>query len=108
KDTVRLHAWKYRDYIIAALNSDKPFDVFVAEQLAGDEIAAREGLHADSPTPEGKARYAELLTATGFLRMAPDGTTTTNDLLARNTSITDTIKIVSNSLYGMTIHCAEC
>lgn len=108
KDTVRLHAWKYRDYVIAALNSDKPFDAFIAEQLAGDEIAAREGLHPDSPTPEEKKRYSELLTATGFLRMAPDGTTTTNDLLARNTTITDTIKIVSNALYGMTIHCAEC
>ncbi len=108
KDTVRPHAWKYRDYVIAALNADKPFDAFISEQLAGDEIAALEGLHADSATPEEKKRYAELVTATGFLRMAPDGTATQNDLLARNTTITDTIKIVSNALYGMTIHCAEC
>jgi hypothetical protein len=108
KDTERKHAWKYRDYVIAALNSGKPFDAFVREQLAGDEIAAREGLHANSPKPEEKKRYAELVTATGFLRMAPDGTATQNDLLARNTSITDTLKIVSNAFYGMTIHCAEC
>jgi hypothetical protein len=108
QDTERKHAWKYRDYVIAALNSGKPFDAFVREQLAGDEIAAREGLHANSPKPEEKKRYAELVTATGFLRMAPDGTATQNDLLARNTSITDTLKIVSNAFYGMTIHCAEC
>src|SRR5690606_2051519 len=74
----------------------------------GDEIAAKLGLNADAPTPEGRARYAELLAATGFLRMAPDGTATENNLLARNATITDTIKIVANSLYGMTIPCAEC
>lgn len=108
KDTERPHAWKYRDYVIAALNRDKPYHEFIREQLAGDEIAARLGLHADSPTDEEKARYAELITATGFLRMAPDGTQTENTLLSRNTTIVDTMKIVSNALYGMTIHCAEC
>jgi len=108
QDTERKHAWKYRDYVISALNADKPFDAFVREQLAGDEIAAKEGLNANSPTAEEKQRYAELLTATGFLRMAPDGTSTQNDLLARNTSITDTIKIVSTAFYGMSIQCAEC
>lgn len=108
KDTERPHAWRYRDYVIAAFNADKPFNEFVKEQLAGDEIAAKLGLNADAPTPEGRARYAELLAATGFLRMAPDGTATENNLLARNATITDTIKIVANSLYGMTIQCAEC
>ncbi len=108
QDTERKHAWKYRDYVIAALNADKPFDEFVREQLAGDEIAAKLGLNADSPTDAEKKRYAELLIATGFLRMAPDGTATQNDLVARNTSITDTMKIVSNAFYGMTIQCAEC
>lgn len=108
RDLERKHAWKYRDYVIAALNADKPFDTFVREQLAGDEIAAQLGLHADSPTDEERARHAELLTATGFLRMAPDGTGAMNDLAARNASITDTLKIVSTAFYGMTIQCAEC
>ena len=107
-DVERKHAWRYRDYVISALNADKPFDAFVREQLAGDEIAMREGVHADAPTEEGKKRYAELLTATGFLRMAPDGTAAKNDLLTRNSSITDTLKIVSTAFYGMTIQCAEC
>jgi len=108
QDTERKHAWKYRDYVINALNADKPFDEFVREQLAGDEIAARLGLNPDSPTDLEKARYAELLTATGFLRMAPDGTGTENTLLARNATIVDTMKIVSTAFYGMTIQCAEC
>ena len=108
KDLERKHAWRYRDYVINALNADKPFDSFVREQLAGDEMAHRDGLHADSPTDEEKARYAELLTATGFLRMAPDGTGAANNLLNQNQTITDTIKIVSTAMYGMTIQCAEC
>ncbi|MFO0248368.1 MAG: DUF1549 domain-containing protein, partial [Planctomyces sp.] len=93
QDTERKHAWKYRDYVIQALNADKPFDEFVREQIAGDEIAVKLGLHADSPTDAEKARYAELVTATGFLRMAPDGTGTENTLLARNATIVDTLKI---------------
>ncbi len=108
QDTERKHAWKYRDYVIEALNADKPFDEFVREQIAGDEIAAKLGLNADSPTDAEKGRYGELVTATGFLRMAPDGTGTENTLLARNATIVDTMKIVSTAFYGMTIQCAEC
>lgn len=108
QDTERKHAWKFRDYVIQALNADKPFDDFVREQIAGDEIAAKLGLNANSPTDAEKTRYAELVTATGFLRMAPDGTGTENTLLARNATIVDTLKIVSTAFYGMTIQCAEC
>ena len=108
KDPERAHAWKFRDYVIRALNDDKPFDQFVREQLAGDEIAAEQGLNADSPTPQQRERYAELLTATGFLRMAPDGTGVQNDKVSQNACISDTIRIVSAALYGMTIGCAQC
>lgn len=108
KDPERAHAWKFRDYVIRALNDDKPFDQFVREQLAGDEIAAELGLDANSPTPQERARYAELLTATGFLRMAPDGTSVESSKVSQNACISDTIKIVSTALYGMTISCAQC
>jgi len=108
KDPERLHAWKYRDYVINAFNQDKPFDVFVREQLAGDEIALKEGLTADAPSSEARARYAELMRATGFLRMAPDGTGVENTLITQNDCIANTIKIVSTALYGMTIGCAQC
>ena len=108
KDIERKHAWRYRDYIIRSLNADKPFDQFVREQLAGDEMAALEKLNANSPTDAERARYEELLTATGFLRMAPDGTAAINNITSRNDCITDTVKIVSTALYGMTIQCAQC
>lgn len=108
KDPERPHAWKYRDYVIDAFNADKPFDVFIREQLAGDEIALREGLTADAPDPAARARHAELLRATGFLRMAPDGTGVENTVTSRNDCVADTLKIVSTALYGMTIGCAQC
>lgn len=108
KDVERKHAWRYRDYVIEAFNDDKPFDEFIREQLAGDEIVAVEKLHVDVADTKLRKRHRDLLVATGFLRMAPDGTMAKNDLAARNQSIADTIQIVSSSLYGMTIDCAQC
>lgn len=108
KDPERPYAWKYRDYVINAFNHDKPFDVFVREQLAGDEIALKETLTADAPTAEARARYSELLRATGFLRMAPDGTSVASNVTSQNDCVADTLKIVSTTLYGMTIGCAQC
>ena len=108
KDVERKHAWRYRDYVVEAFNDDKPFDQFVREQLAGDEIVAEEKLHVDVADEKLRKRHRDLLVATGFLRMAPDGTMAKNDLAARNQCIADTIKIVSSSLYGMTIGCAQC
>ena len=94
--------------MIRSLNNDKPYDEFIREQIAGDEIAASLGLHANSPSDLEKARYADLIAATGFLRMAPDGTAAANNIPTRNACISSTMKIVSTALYGMTIGCAEC
>jgi len=65
-DTVRPHAWRYRDYVIRSLQEDKPFDQFILEQLAGDELVK-------PPYNDLSPDDVEKLTATGFLRMAPDG-----------------------------------
>jgi len=108
KDVERKHAWRYRDYVVESFNNDKPYDKFIREQLAGDEIAAQEKLHVDVDDEALRKRHHDLLVATGFLRMAPDGTMAKNDLAARNQCIADTIEIVSSSLYGMTIGCAQC
>jgi len=80
-----------------------PFDQFVREQLAGDELITSP---LNNLTPED----TRLLAATGFLRMAPDGTGGKVDDpgVAKNTTIAETIKIVSSSLMGMTIGCAQC
>ncbi len=102
-DPVRPWAWKYRDYVIRSLNTDKPFDQFIREQLAGDEMVAPPYTNL---TPE----QAEKLIATGFLRMAPDGSAAggPDRPVAINQSIADTVQIVSTSLLGMTVACAQC
>ncbi len=102
QDAVRAWAFKYRDYVIRAFNSDKPFDRFLQEQLAGDELA---GPIKGDLSPE----QIELLTATGFLRMAADGTGSgENSPETRNQVVADTLKIVTSSLLGLTVACAQC
>ena len=102
-DPIRNYAYKFRDYVIRSFNADKPFDQFIREQLAGDELVK-------PPLKNLSTNAIELLTATGFLRMAPDGSASTEveAKLTRNAVVADTIKIVSTSLLGLTIGCAEC
>ena len=102
-DAIRSYAYKYRDYVIESFNDDKPFDQFIHEQLAGDELIVSS---LDALTAEDQER----LIATGFLRMAPDGTGSNPDdiVLATNAVVTETINIVSTSLMGMTVGCAQC
>jgi hypothetical protein len=102
-DKLRPFAYKYRDYVIRALNSDKPLDEFIQEQLAGDEMVQR-------PYENLSAAQIEKLVATGFLRMASDGTGSeeADQNVARNPVITNTVRIVSTALLGLTVGCAEC
>ena len=107
-DSVRPHAWRYRDYVIRSLNADKPWDRFLQEQLAGDElVGVSHGKVGDSVHDPV---HFDALAATGFLRMAPDGTgdTVPDASLARNQNIADTVRVVSTSLLGLTVACAQC
>lgn len=103
KDRVRESAYKFRDYVIRSFNTDKPFDQFLVEQLAGDELVAR-------PYRDLSDADKDRLTATGFLRNGPDGTSdrSVNQNVARNEVIADTINIVSSSLLGLSVGCARC
>jgi hypothetical protein len=103
EDPVRLNSFRYRDYVIRAFNADKPFDRFLIEQLAGDELVP---LPHTNLNPE----HIDLLTATGFLRMAADGTASGGGDadLVRNQVVSDTLKIVSTSLLGLSVGCAQC
>jgi cytochrome c553 len=107
-DSVRPHAWRYRDYVIRSFNADKSWKDFIVEQLAGDELATV--TQEDAVEKAKDSRVQELLTATGFLRMVPDGTADEipNQNEARNHVVAETIKIVSSSLLGMTVGCAQC
>ncbi|QDU79330.1 Planctomycete cytochrome C [Polystyrenella longa] len=103
QDPLRDYAYKYRNYVIDSFNNDIPYNQFITEQLAGDELAKRP---LDNTDPE----TIRLLTATGFLRMAPDGTGSGPDDadVARNEVMSETINIVSTSIMGITVGCAQC
>ncbi len=94
------HAWRYRDYVIDAFNNDKPYDLFVKEQIAGDEFAKIMGA-GDLP-----AVKPERMVALTFLRLAPftepRGDETRHELLSEMTST------VSSVFLGLTVGCAKC
>ena len=101
-DAIRPWAWRYRDWVVRSLNADMPLDQWITQQLAGDELA---GPNAGDWTNE----QIDLLAATGFLRMAADGTGSGTDTPeARNQTIADTLKIVGTSLLGTSLQCAQC
>jgi hypothetical protein len=102
EDALRPYAYKYRDYVIRSFNADKPLDQFLVEQLAGDELVPL-------PWKDLSPDQIDKLAATGFLRTAVDGSRgAANAAEAANQVVTDTLKIVSTSLLGLTVGCAQC
>ncbi len=102
-DPVRPWAFRYRDYVIRSFNADKPLSEFIVEQLAGDEVL-------NGALPHASEENTDRLVATGFLRTAPDGTGAggVDQNVAGNDVMAETIKIVSTTLLGMTVGCAQC
>jgi hypothetical protein len=100
-DGERPQAWRYRDYVVRALNDDKPYDRFVTEQLAGDLLAGA----ADTP-----ARKAELLVAAGFNRCGPVHQTSGNvdAAVGRQEELTEMTSAVGAAFLGLTVACARC
>jgi Protein of unknown function (DUF1553)/Protein of unknown function (DUF1549)/Planctomycete cytochrome C len=96
--------WLYRDYVIHAFNEDKPYDQFIIEQLAGDEL--HDWRKARRLTPAMR----EALIATGYLRTARDLTHEDVGVIPQNFYgiMHDTIEIVGTGLLGLTINCARC
>ncbi|MDE2664902.1 MAG: PSD1 and planctomycete cytochrome C domain-containing protein [Acidobacteriota bacterium] len=96
--------WKYRDYVIDAINRDKPYDRFVTEQLAGDELVDWRAASEFSPA------MSRLLQATGFLRVAADDTN--QDVLntpdIRYGVLQRTVQTFASNVMGLTVGCAQC
>jgi hypothetical protein len=103
-DEERRSSWRYRDWVIRALNADMPYDQFVREQLAGDELV--DWRNAETLTPA----MVDKLVATGFLRCAPDATD--NEMVDerddRFETLHDTVEIAARALLGLTVGCAKC
>jgi mono/diheme cytochrome c family protein len=93
-DYDRGNAWRYRDYVVRSFNADKPYDRFIREQVAGDEIAP------DDP---------ELLVATGFLRMGPwELTGMEVPKVARQRFLDDVTNAVGETFLAHSLQCARC
>ena len=96
-NTAYPHAWRYRDYVIAAFNTDKPYDRFVREQVAGDLL----------PSSSDKQK-AEQLVATGFLAIGPRGLNEQNPRQFFLDVADEQIDTLSQAFLGTTIACARC
>jgi hypothetical protein len=92
-DETRPNIWRYRDYVIDSLNHDKPYDRFIKEQIAGDE------LYPGDPAA---------LIATGFNRHFPDESNARNLMQRRQELLNDITDTVSATFLGMTYGCARC
>lgn len=90
------HAWRYRDYVIQALNEDTPYDQFLIEQIAGDLL--------DSSSPEQRDRN---LVATGFLAIGSKPAKAMNTNFDMDV-VADQIEVVSTGLLGLSVGCARC
>ncbi len=90
-DRDRPNAWRYRDYVIQAFNQDKPFDLFIKEQIAGDEIAPQS---------------AESQIATGYLRLGLENNI--KNETTRLDELDDLVSTTSNAFLGLTAGCARC
>ncbi|MCX7099792.1 MAG: DUF1549 and DUF1553 domain-containing protein [Methylococcales bacterium] len=92
-DETRENLWRYRDYVINAFNHDKPYNQFVSEQLAGDEIAPGN---------------SEALIATGFLRSYPDDSNSRDLVQKKFQNTTDITDTVGEVFLAQTVGCARC
>ncbi len=96
--------WRYRDYVIRATNDDKPWDRFLTEQIAGDELV--DWRNAKKYTPE----TVELLAATGYMRNILDRTDEdiTNFPTERYEAMFHLVEKMSSGVLGLTVGCARC
>jgi hypothetical protein len=92
-DPLRPLAWKYRDFVVRAFNANVPYDRFIQEQIAGDELFPDE---------------VDAQIATGYLRMWPDESNASIVALARQDALNDLTGNVGSVFLGLSIGCAQC
>jgi len=92
-DAVRPHSWRYRDYVVKSFNDDKPYDRYIREQIAGDQIWPRD---------------PEALTATGFNLLGPDMVDSSDQIQRRHNTLNDMTDTTALAFLGLTMGCARC
>ncbi len=93
RDGDKPHSWRYRDYVVKAFNEDKPYDQFIVEQLAGDEMPNR---------------TADSVTATGYYRMGLWDDEPADRELAKYDNLDRIVSTTSGAMMGMALGCARC
>jgi hypothetical protein len=93
RDDPKPDAWRYRDWVVNAFNTDQPYNAFLVDQLAGDE---RPGADVASKT------------ATGFYRLGLIDDEPADPVMDRFDQLDDTVRTVGTAFLGLTIHCARC
>ena len=117
-DYERSNAWRYRDYVIRSFNRDKPYNQFVTEQLAGDQLADQsvekrtgkggEALHEVRLSGKYTEEESEWLVATGFLRMGPWDSAMVKAPEARQIYLDDVVNSVGKTFLATNLRCAKC
>lgn len=117
-DYERSNLWRYRDYVVRALNDDKPYDRFVIEQLAGDELAdasVRQRSGGDDSqivrtqiSGDYTAEESEWIVATGFLRLGPWDNAMVDKQEARQIFLDDIVNVVGQTFLSTTLRCVKC
>jgi hypothetical protein len=92
-DAIRPNAWRYRDYVIRSFNEDKPYDRFIREQIAGDELWPGD---------------PDAVIATGFNLLGPDMVDSSDQIQRRHNTLNDMTDTCGLALLGLTIGCARC
>ena len=98
-DYERSNMWRYRDYVVRSFNEDKPYDRFIIEQIAGDELWEKQ------PKDE---KNSELLIATSFLRMGPWDPAMVLKPQARQLYLDDVVNAVGQTFLSTTMRCFKC
>lgn len=95
RDGAKPNVWRYRDYVIRSLNADKPYDQFIKEQLAGDEM------------PDA-AQNPDRLIATGYYRLGIWDDEPSDRLQAKYDALDDVVATTGQVFLGLTVDCARC
>lgn len=96
RDGPKPNAWRYRDYVVRAFNADKPYDRFIKEQIAGDEL------------PKKNEDDNEGVIATGFYRLGVWDDEPADPLQAKFDGYDDIVTVTGQAFLGMTLNCARC
>ena len=97
RNVMNYHAWRYREYVIDSFNADKPYDVFIQEQIAGDLMPAKDTAQRD-----------ERLTATAFLALGAKAFEEIKQELFHMDVVDEQIEVIGRGVLGLSVACARC